>query len=65
MQPGKKIWLIFHGNEKNEVLQSGYHIGQEFVVKDFEVTRLDIKFLNPKTRTKQLKKIILAEITRN
>jgi 4-amino-4-deoxy-L-arabinose transferase-like glycosyltransferase len=65
LQPGKKLWLLFHEAEKNEIEQSGYSIGQWFGVQDFEITRLDKNFLNPATREHVLKKIVLAEITRS
>lgn len=63
-QPGKKVWLIFDIRDEAEIKQAGYHLGQQFSVPDYEVTKLDIKFVNPATREKQCSMMVLAELSR-
>jgi hypothetical protein len=64
LQPGKKIWLIYDIKDEAAIKQSGYHLGQQFSVLDYEVTKLDIKFVNPEKRESRCSKMILAEISR-
>ncbi len=62
LQPGKKVWLLFDINSGEEIKQAGYKFGQRFSVLDYEVTKLDIKFVNPEKREKQCTRMVLAEI---
>lgn len=63
-QPGKKIWLAFDVKNEDEIRQAGYHIGQRYEVIDFEVTKLDIKFINPQKRESQCSKMVIGELSR-
>ena len=61
---GKKpIWLLFDGNNLDEIKQAGYKIGLTYSHPDFEITKLDLKFVNPSTRKIELKEMIIGEIT--
>jgi hypothetical protein len=61
---GKKpIWLLFDGNDLDAIRQAGYKLGLTYRHADFEITKLDLKFLNPPTRKSQLKEMMIAEIT--
>jgi hypothetical protein len=61
---GKKpIWLLFDKHSLNEIKQAGYKIGLTYSSPDFEVTRLNIKFINPATRKNELTEMIVGEIT--
>ena len=60
--PGKKVWLLFDIDSEEEIKQAGYKFGQRFSVLDFEITKLDIKFVNPEKREKQCTRMVLAEI---
>jgi len=64
LAPGKKIWLLYDTTNEEEIKQAGYNIGQQFSTLDFEITRLDIKFINPAKRESQCTKMVLAEIER-
>jgi hypothetical protein len=61
---GKKpVWLLFDIHDKGEIKKAGYRIGMTYSVPDFEVTRLNLKFINPATRKKELTQMVLGEIT--
>ncbi len=61
---GKKpIWLLFDIHNRNEIKKAGYKIGMIYKVPDFEVTRLNLNFLNPDTRKKELTEMVVGEIT--
>lgn len=61
---GKKpIWLLFDVRNRDEIRQAGYTIGTAYSVRDFEITKLNMKFVNPATRNKELTEIFVAEIT--
>ncbi|HMW65439.1 MAG TPA: glycosyltransferase family 39 protein [Chitinophagaceae bacterium] len=64
LKPGEKKWLIFDIKSEEEILQKGYHIGQRYEAKDFEITQLDIKFINPQKREKECSRLVLAELSR-
>jgi hypothetical protein len=64
LQPGKKFWLIYDIRDEEEIKKAGYQLGQRFSVLDYEVTKLDIKFVNPATRGKQCSMMVLAELGR-
>ncbi len=61
---GKKpIWLLFDRRNWDEIKQAGYKIGLTYSVPDFEITKLNIKFINPATRKNELKEMMIGEIT--
>jgi 4-amino-4-deoxy-L-arabinose transferase-like glycosyltransferase len=61
---GKKpIWLLFDRNNLDAIKQSGYKIGLTYTHPDFEITKLDLKFVNPSTRRMELKEMVIGEIT--
>jgi 4-amino-4-deoxy-L-arabinose transferase-like glycosyltransferase len=62
-QPGKKTWLLYDIRNEEEIKQAGYETGERFEAIDFEITKLDIKFVNPATRENRCTKLVLAEIT--
>jgi 4-amino-4-deoxy-L-arabinose transferase-like glycosyltransferase len=62
-QPGKKTWLLFDIRNEEEIKQAGYGLGERFEAIDFEITKLDLKFVNPVTREAHCTKLVLAEIT--
>ncbi len=64
IQPGKKIWLLFDVRNEKEIQQAGYKLGQQFSALDYEITKLDLKFINPSSREKQSTRMVLAEISR-
>jgi hypothetical protein len=60
---GKKpIWLLFDKNDLGDIKQAGYNIGLSYTHPDFEITKLDLKFVNPTTRKNELKEMVIGEI---
>ena len=64
LQQGKKIWLVYDIKDEGEILQAGYKIGQVFSALDYEITKVDIKFVNPVKREKQCTRMMLSAISR-
>lgn len=61
LQPGKEIWLAYDIKDEEEIKQH-YSIGRRFETLDYEITKIDIKFVNPEKRVKQCSKMVLGEI---
>ena len=59
---GKKIWLIYDSNQKPEIDSLGLVFGKEFLVKDYEITRMKKSFIDPATRKESLTEMIMAEV---
>lgn len=64
LKPGQTKWLAFDIKAEQEIKDAGYRLGRRFEVTDFEVTKLDIKFINPQKRDSQCSKMVLAEVGR-
>jgi hypothetical protein len=64
LQEGKKTWLLFDSKNEEEIKQAGYQLGQRYTALDYEITKLDLKFVNPEKREGQCNKMVLAEISR-
>ena len=64
LQSEKKVWLIYDIKDDEMIKQSGYQLGLPYSVLDYEITKLDIKFINPATREKNCTRMMLAEISR-
>jgi 4-amino-4-deoxy-L-arabinose transferase-like glycosyltransferase len=62
--PGKKTWLLYDIRDEEQINAAGYHLGQRFAARDYEITKLDIKFINPAKRESQCTKLVLAEISK-
>jgi hypothetical protein len=63
LQPGKKVWLIYDSRDEEQIKQAGYLLSPKYSVFDYEITKLDIKFINPAKRESQCSKMVLAEIS--
>ena len=60
---GKKpLWLLFDKRDSAEISLAGYKIGLTYRAVDFEITKLDVKFMNPATRNKHLTQLAVGEI---
>lgn len=57
----KKIWIIFDSSQRAALDSAGLFLGKQFVVDDYEVTRLKKKFLDPSTRKETLTKMVMVE----
>lgn len=62
--PGKKTWLLYDIRNEEEIKKAGYLLGKHFISLDYEITKLDIKFVNPAKRESQCTKMVMAEINR-
>ncbi|MBK9381219.1 MAG: glycosyltransferase family 39 protein [Chitinophagaceae bacterium] len=63
-QEGKKIWLLYDIRNEEEIKQAGYKIGEKYSTRDYEITKLDLKFVNPLKRDSQCTKMVIAEVSR-
>ena len=59
----KKVWIVTN-SERIQELDSSYILGKQYQHIDYEITRLQGKFINPATRTKACRKMIIAEVIR-
>jgi len=59
----KPIWLLFDKRNLDDIRRAGYKINLSYSAVDFEVSRLTLKFVDPATRNKNLKELIVGEIT--
>ena len=57
-----KIWLAFDTRVEKEITGAGYKLGQRYSTKDYEITKLDIKFINPEKREKECSEMVIAEV---
>lgn len=64
LQPDKIVWLLFDENSESEIISGGYKLGQRYSTPDYEITKLDIKFVNPLKREKQCTKLVLARLVK-
>jgi 4-amino-4-deoxy-L-arabinose transferase-like glycosyltransferase len=61
---GKKpLWLLYDSRDSSAIKMAGYKIGLIYSAADFEITKLDLKFINPRTRKGELKELMIGEIT--
>jgi 4-amino-4-deoxy-L-arabinose transferase-like glycosyltransferase len=64
LQTGKPIWLLYDIRNEEEIKQAGYTLGKKYSSPDFEITKLDIKFINPARRDSQCTTMLVAEISK-
>ena len=56
------IWIYATDQELEKLLNEGYHWHEQITVDQFRITRLQLKFLNPNTRQKQLEQMHLVHL---
>jgi hypothetical protein len=59
---GKKIWLIYEKSQQPETDSAGFIFGKTFFVRDYEITRLKKRFIDPSTRNETLDSMVMAEV---
>jgi 4-amino-4-deoxy-L-arabinose transferase-like glycosyltransferase len=59
-----KVWLAFDKRVEKEITAAGYKLGERYSTKDYEITKLDIKFINPDKREKECSEMVIAEVIR-
>lgn len=64
LKSNKNIWLLFDKRDEADIFQSGYSIEKAIEVPDYEVSKAQLKFLNPATRQKVLKRVLIGRISR-
>jgi 4-amino-4-deoxy-L-arabinose transferase-like glycosyltransferase len=64
LQPGKTVWLLYDIREEEKIKQMGYNLGERFIALDYEITKLDIKFINPAKRESRCTKMVIAELSK-
>lgn len=62
VQSGKKIWLLFDIQSEEEIKKAGYRFGQRYSTLDYEITKIDLRFLNPDKEKKECTRMVLAEL---
>ncbi|WP_136467315.1 ArnT family glycosyltransferase [Flagellimonas onchidii] len=55
-------WVYATDEELQKLEKAGYHWHEEITVDQFRITRLQLKFLNPHTRSKKLNKMHLVHL---
>jgi 4-amino-4-deoxy-L-arabinose transferase-like glycosyltransferase len=65
LAPGEKTWLLYDLRNEEEIRQSGLTIGTKYSSIDYEITKLDLKFVNPKTRESTSNQLVIGEVTRD
>ena len=58
------VWVLYDSRNEDEIILAGYDLGKKYSAADFEITKLDLKFVDPATRDKQCHELVLAEILR-
>lgn len=64
LNSARKTWLLFDSRNEQEITDAGYKLGQRYSTPDYEITKLDIKFVNPARREAQCTQMVLAEISK-
>ena len=60
---GKPVWLLFDKRNLEDINKAGYRIGSSYSALDYEVSKLDLEFVDPSTRDKNLTELFVGEIT--
>ena len=58
----RSAWLLFDVRDEENIKSSGITLGERFSTLDYEITKLDIKFVDPKRRESQCTQLVLARI---
>ncbi|HYO22329.1 MAG TPA: glycosyltransferase family 39 protein [Flavisolibacter sp.] len=61
LNSGKSLWIVTN-NERIGELSSQYQLGKQYRHIDYEITRLEGKFINPATRKGATREMIIAEV---
>ena len=63
IEKGKEpIWLLFDIRDVSNIRQAGYKIGFNYSARDYEITKLNLKFVNPSKREQNITHMVIAEI---
>ncbi len=56
------VWIMIQEKNMHELKEKGIPVMEVVSHPDYEITRLDFKFINPQTRNKKLNKLVLVRI---
>ncbi len=56
------VYLLVDARDIDSVKAAGYHFGNIYKSRDYEITKLQLKFVNPSTREKELTALQVVEL---
>lgn len=59
---GRRTWILADRRNLAEIRAEGYLLGKSFSANDYEITKLDIKFINPARRPEEVSQMVLVEV---
>jgi len=59
---GREIWILSDVRNLEEIKNQGYILGKSISAPDYEITKIDLKFVNPSTRDSQLNRMVLSKV---
>ena len=62
LSTGKKVWLLSEPEPLEEFRQQGYQTGMVYSARHYRITKLNLKFLDPKKRDSACWKMELVEV---
>lgn len=62
LKPGEKNWLVCYPKDLAEIQQAGLRLKDTVRMKDYEISRLSFRFLDPAERDAICSEIVIAEI---
>ncbi|HMU45116.1 MAG TPA: glycosyltransferase family 39 protein [Chitinophagaceae bacterium] len=64
LKSNEKTWLLYDTRDEEAIRNEGYKLENPISSRDFEITKLNLKFVNPATREKSLTALAIAEISK-
>ena len=64
LQQKELVWLLFDIRNEEKIKQMGYNLGERFTALDYEITKLDVKFINPIKRESRCTRMVIAELSK-
>jgi hypothetical protein len=59
---GREVWILADRRNLQEIRDRGYILGRNISARDYEITKLDLKFVNPEKRESQLNQMVLVQV---
>jgi hypothetical protein len=60
----EKIWLAYYPKDTLEIVHAGLNLGNTLRMKDYEISMIDLPFMNPYKRDSLCSTILLSELIR-
>lgn len=61
-QEGRRIWILADARNLEEIRKQGYLLGKSISARDYEITKIDLRFVDPRQREAQLNQMVLVEV---